>query len=59
MAYLTIARISGDADQLLDAYQRLSDVRDPRRLDVVQQLGISPDRFSREHHEVANHILFA
>ena len=95
-AYLTIARISGDPDQLLDGYARSAAVmagvgrdhglilhaaaraddgvvivnlwpskdgseaaaRDPRRLDTIADLGLTPDRFHREHHEVVNLDLF-
>jgi hypothetical protein len=33
--------------------------RDPRRLNTLKELGISPDRFRREHHDVVNLELFA
>ena len=94
--YLTIARISGDPEELLDGYARSAAVmsgvgrdhglilhaaakaddgvvivnlwpskdgseaaaRDPRRLDTIASLGLTPDRFRREHHEVVNLDLF-
>jgi hypothetical protein len=31
---------------------------DPRRLGVLAQLGLGPEDFRREHHDVANHVLF-
>jgi hypothetical protein len=96
MAYLTIARFSGDADRLLDEYRRSSDVmsdvgrdhgliahaaaktddgvvivnlwpskdgseaaaRDPRRLRVLQEAALGPDQIRREHHEVADYVVF-
>ena len=95
-AYLTIARISGDPEELLDGYARSAAVmagvgrdhglilhaaakaddgvvivnlwpskdgseaaaRDPRRLDTLADLGITPDRFRRDHHDVVNLDLF-
>ena len=33
--------------------------RDPRRLGVLKELAISPDRFQREHFEVVDFNLFA
>jgi hypothetical protein len=94
--YLTIARFSGDGDQLLDQYRRYSDAmsgvgrdhglilhagaktdrgflivnlwpskggseaaaRDPRRLRIIEQAGISPNQIRREHHEVAHFVVF-
>jgi quercetin dioxygenase-like cupin family protein len=32
--------------------------RDPRRLAVVERVGISPDQIHREHHELAHLVLF-
>jgi hypothetical protein len=32
--------------------------RDPRRLAVVEQAGLSPDQMHREHHEVADFVVF-
>ena len=96
MTYLTIARISGDPDQLLDGYRQssavMSDVgrdhglilhaaaktdegllvvnlwpskdeseaaaRDPRRLGVLEQTGLTPADVSREHYEVAGYEVF-
>jgi hypothetical protein len=96
MAYLTIARISGDPDTLLAGYQQSSGqvtevgrdhglilhaaaktdegllivnlwpskdgseaaARDQRRRDVIQQHGLKPDDFHREHHEVVGYVLF-
>ena len=95
-AYLTIARFSGDPDQLLADYRTYSDVmsevgrdhglvvhaavktdsgflvvnlwpskenseaaaRDPRRSEVIQRAGISPDQIRREHHRVAHSVVF-
>jgi hypothetical protein len=95
-AYLTIARISGDPEELLDGYARSAAVmagvgrdhglilhaaakaddgvvivnlwpskegseaaaRDPRRLDTLADLGLTPDRFRRDHHDVVNLDLF-
>ena len=31
---------------------------DARRRDVIQQHGLTPDQFHREHHEVANWVVF-
>jgi hypothetical protein len=96
MAYLTIARFSGDPDQLLERYEQSSDVmsgvgrdhglilhaaaktdegllvvnlwpsedgseaaaRDPRRLRVLEQSGLTPGDVSREHFEVAAYEVF-
>ena len=32
--------------------------RDPRRLDTLADLGLTPDRFRRDHHDVVNLDLF-
>jgi hypothetical protein len=96
MAYLTLARFSGDPDELLDTYRqsakRMSEVgrdhglilhtaaktddgvlvvnlwpsedaseaaaRDPRRLTVLQESGLSTDQIQREHYEVEDYDLF-
>lgn len=95
-AYLTIARFTGDGDELLEAYERYADVMsgvgrthglllhagaktddgflvvnlwpskdaseaaadDPRRLEVLKHVGLSPDRIQREHHQIARLELF-
>ena len=95
-AYLTIAHIPGDGDQLLDEYRKYSDVmsqvgrdhglilhagakaedgflivnlwpskeeseaaaRDPRRLGVLERTEIRPDQIRREHHQVAQFVVF-
>ena len=31
---------------------------DPRRRDVIQEHGLSPDRMRHAHHDVANYVLF-
>jgi hypothetical protein len=97
VAYLTIARFSGDPDELLEGYEQSSEVmsgvgrdhglilhaaaktdegllvvnlwpseddseaaaRDPRRLSVLEQSGLTPGDISREHHEVANYEVFS
>ncbi len=94
--YLTIARFSGDGEQLLDDYRRYSDVmdgvgrdhglvlhagaktdgglmivnlwpskeaseaaaRDPRRLGVLERAEITPDQIRKEHHDVAQFVVF-
>jgi mannose-6-phosphate isomerase-like protein (cupin superfamily) len=94
--YLTLARFSGDGDQLLQQYRTYSDVmsgvgrdhglilhagaktddgflvvnlwpskdgseaaaRDPRRLGVIERTGIRPDQIRREHHTVADLVIF-
>jgi hypothetical protein len=96
VAYLTIARFSGDPDELLERYQQSSETmsgvgrdhglilhavaktdeglmvvnlwpsedeseaaaRDPRRLAVLEQTGLSPADISREHYEVAGYEVF-
>jgi hypothetical protein len=96
LAYLTIARFSGDPDALLSQYERSSETmsgvgrdhglilhaagktdegllvvnlwpseaesdaaaRDPRRLDVLAQSGLTPGDISREHYEIANYEVF-
>jgi hypothetical protein len=96
MAYLTIARFSGDPDKLLERYERSSETmsgvgrdhglilhaaaktdgglmvvnlwpskdeseaaaRDPRRLAVLEQTGLSPGDISREHYEIASYEVF-
>jgi hypothetical protein len=96
MAYLTIARFSGDPDTLLERYEQSSETmsavgrdhglilhaaaktedgvlvvnlwpsedeseaaaRDPRRLAVLAQTGLSPGDISREHYEVASYEIF-
>ena len=95
-AYLTIARVSGDPDELLEGYARSAAVMagvgrdhglilhaaakaddgfvivnlwpskdgseaaasDPRRLDTLADLGLTPDRIQRDHHDVVNLDLF-
>jgi hypothetical protein len=32
--------------------------RDPRRLGVLEQWGLKPDDFRREHHDVASYEVF-
>ena len=97
MAYLTIARFSGDPEALLEQYERASETmsgvgrdhglilhaaaktddgmlvvnlwpskdeseaaaRDPRRLGVLEQTGLTPDDISREHYEIASYEVFA
>jgi hypothetical protein len=96
MAYLTIARFSGDPEALLEQYERSSETmsgvgrdhglilhaagktddgmlvvnlwpskdeseaaaRDPRRLDVLEQTGLTPGDISREHYEIASYEVF-
>jgi hypothetical protein len=96
MTYLTIARFSGDPDELLERYQQSSETmsgvgrdhglilhaaaktgdgllvvnlwpskgeseaaaRDPRRLGVLEQIGLTPADISREHYEVAGYEVF-
>ncbi len=96
MAYLTIARISGEPGELLDGYREsaatMSDVgrdhglilhavapiddgimivnlwpsrdgseaaaTDPRRAAVVASQGLGPERFRRDHFELADYELF-
>jgi hypothetical protein len=94
--YLTIARISGDPDELVDGYLRGVEVmngvgedhgllvhvgattpdglllvnlwpsaegsesaaRDPRRGKQIAAVGLRPEDFSREHHQVAQAVIF-
>ena len=96
MAYLTITRIEGDPDRLLDGYRQASEpmsgvgadhgllvhsaaktddglmivnlwpsrdgsesaARDPRRLGVMQRLGLTPAQLHAEHFEVADYQIF-
>jgi hypothetical protein len=95
MAYLTIARVSGEPSLLVDAYHQTADqmtevgrdhgliahaagpaddglvivnlwpsrdhseaaAGDSRRRQVVPDHGLGPERFSREHLEIANYVL--
>jgi hypothetical protein len=95
MAYLTIARISGDPDRLLDGYRATSPLMDrvghdhglilhagartsagilivnlwpskdgsesaaadPRRLEALQQVGLTPQQQSKEHHHVERYVV--
>ena len=96
LAYLSIARFSGDPDKLLEQYEQSSETmsgvgrdhglilhaaaktdegllvvnlwpskdeseaaaRDPRRLGVLEQTGLTPADVSREHYEVAGYEVF-
>lgn len=96
MAYLTIARVSGEPTRMVDGYRQTADLMsevgrdhglivhaagpsddglvivnlwpsrdrseaaaaDPRRRSAVADQGLTPDRFSREHLEIVNHVVF-
>lgn len=95
MAYLTIARISGDPNRLLDGYRATSSLMDqvghdhglilhagartgdgilivnlwpsedgsesaaadPRRLEALQRVGLTPQQQRKEHHHLERYVL--